>query len=49
MRRAAPQWSMALVPREVIPALRAAGVAPDQIETMMVANPRRYFERQGAY
>jgi phosphotriesterase-related protein len=49
MRRAAPKWSMALVPREVIPALLAAGVTPEQVQTMTVANPHRYFERQGAY
>jgi phosphotriesterase-related protein len=49
MRRAAPNWTMALVPREVIPALVAAGVTQQQIATMTVANPRRYFERQGAY
>ncbi|HEV2235879.1 MAG TPA: hypothetical protein VGR57_04375 [Ktedonobacterales bacterium] len=49
LRRAAPNWTMALVPREVIPALLAAGVTPEQIATMTVANPRRYFERQGAY
>ncbi|HEY7983974.1 MAG TPA: hypothetical protein VID73_07400 [Ktedonobacterales bacterium] len=49
MRRAAPNWTMALVPRDVIPALLAAGVTPAQIATMTVANPRRYFERQGAY
>jgi phosphotriesterase-related protein len=49
LRRAAPKWSMSLVPREVIPALLAAGVTQEQVQTMTVANPRRYFERQGAY
>jgi phosphotriesterase-related protein len=33
----------------VIPALKAAGLTPTQINAMTVDNPRRYFERQGAY
>jgi phosphotriesterase-related protein len=47
--RAAPKWSMTYIADEVIPALRQAGVTSEQIETMTVANSRRYFERQGAY
>ena len=47
--RAAPKWSMTYIAEEVIPALRQAGVTSEQIETMTVANSRRYFERQGAY
>jgi phosphotriesterase-related protein len=33
----------------VLPALRAAGVSDADIDTMLVANPRRYFENVGAY
>jgi predicted metal-dependent phosphotriesterase family hydrolase len=33
----------------VLPALRQAGVSEAQVEQMVVTNPRRYFERQGAY
>jgi len=33
----------------VIPALRGAGVTDEQIRTMTVTNPRRVFEKQGAY
>jgi phosphotriesterase-related protein len=35
-------WSMTLVFEEVIPALREAGMTDDQLETMMVANPKRW-------
>ena len=34
---------------DVIPALRAEGVSEADIRTMTVDNPRRVFERQGAY
>lgn len=35
-------WSMTLVFDEVLPALRQGGATDDQIETLMVANPRRW-------
>jgi phosphotriesterase-related protein len=35
-------WSMTLVFDEVIPALREAGMSDDQLQTMMVENPRRW-------
>jgi phosphotriesterase-related protein len=38
-------WSMTLVFDEVIPALREAGMADDQLQTMMVENPRRWLGR----
>jgi phosphotriesterase-related protein len=39
---AAKGWSMTLVFDEVIPALRDAGMTDEQLETMMVENPRRW-------
>jgi phosphotriesterase-related protein len=33
----------------VIPALKQRGVTDEQIKTMLVDNPRKIFERQGAY
>jgi phosphotriesterase-related protein len=33
----------------VIPALMKQGVTDQQIETMLVHNPRKIFENQGAY
>jgi phosphotriesterase-related protein len=33
----------------VLPYLREHGVTEEQIETMLVQNPRRYFENLGAY
>ena len=39
----APAWHYEHLFDDVLPALRARGVTDDQIETMLVANPRRYF------
>jgi len=39
----APNWHHTFVIEEVVPALRAAGVTEEQITTMLVDNPRRYF------
>ena len=33
----------------MLPALRAHGVTEEQIDDMLIHNPRRYFEAQGAY
>lgn len=44
-----PHWTMTYLLDEVIPALRTAGVSEAHIQQMTVANPRRYFERQGGY
>jgi phosphotriesterase-related protein len=38
-------WSMTLVFDEVIPALRDAGMTDDQLQTMMVENPKRWLGR----
>jgi phosphotriesterase-related protein len=39
-----PNWNYTHIHRDVLPALREAGVTDDQIEAMLVGNPRRYFE-----
>jgi phosphotriesterase-related protein len=44
-----PNWHFNYIPDTVIPELRAAGVTDEQITAMTVDNPRRIFERQGAY
>ncbi|MBO0825965.1 MAG: phosphotriesterase-related protein, partial [Actinobacteria bacterium] len=41
--RFAPSWHYQHLFDDVLPALRARGVTDAQIETMLVANPRRYF------
>ncbi len=45
----APKWTMTYITDEILPELKAMGVTDGQIHTMTVENPRRYFERQGAY
>jgi phosphotriesterase-related protein len=41
--RFAPAWHYQHIFADVLPALRARGVTDDQIDTMLIANPRRYF------
>ncbi|HEV7187935.1 MAG TPA: phosphotriesterase-related protein [Blastococcus sp.] len=38
------QWRYTHIHEEVLPYLREHGVSDEQIETMLVTNPRRYFE-----
>ncbi len=38
-----PNWNMAHVSRNILPAMRKAGVSEEVIETLMVKNPRSYF------
>jgi phosphotriesterase-related protein len=38
----AKDWSITLVPEKVLPELRERGMTPDQEETMLVQNPRRW-------
>lgn len=45
---AAPRWNFRHIPDDVIPALREAGVAEEDIQRMTVDNPRRVFESQGS-
>jgi phosphotriesterase-related protein len=44
-----PRWNFLHIHNDVIPALRKQGVTDAQIETMLVENPRKIFENQGAY
>ncbi|HYP26691.1 MAG TPA: phosphotriesterase-related protein [Blastocatellia bacterium] len=44
-----PNWHYLHIHNDVIPALKERGVTDEQIETMLVNNPREIFERQGAY
>jgi phosphotriesterase-related protein len=43
------QWRCTHIREEVLPYLHEHGVTDEQIETMLVANPRRYFENTGTY
>ena len=42
-------WTYLYIHDEVLPYIRERGVTDAQIETMLVENPRRYFENVGAY
>ena len=44
-----PNWNFLHIHNDVIPALRQRGVTDEQIRTMLIDNPRKIFERQGAY
>ncbi len=44
-----PQWHYLHIHNDVIPALKQKGVTEEQLHTMLVENPRKIFERQGAY
>jgi phosphotriesterase-related protein len=43
-RRTRPLWHYNHIPDDILPALRKAGVSEDQIEQMLVRNPRAIFE-----
>ena len=43
------KWNYLHIDDDVLPYLREHDVTEDQIETMLVANPRRYFENTTAY
>ena len=45
----APNWCYEHVPRDVLPALAAAGISQADIDTMMVDNPRKVFSKKGGY
>ena len=44
-----PNWRWTHIPQDVVPALRKCGVDDDQIDQMLVRNPRDIFQRQGGY
>jgi phosphotriesterase-related protein len=44
-----PRWHFLHIHNDVIPALKEQGVTDEQIHLMLVENPRRIFEVQGAY
>jgi phosphotriesterase-related protein len=44
-----PSWSYLHIHDEVLPYVRERGVTEEQITTMLVDNPRRYFENNSAY
>jgi phosphotriesterase-related protein len=39
-----PNWHYQHVLADVVPALLAAGVTQDQVDQMLIGNPRRFFE-----
>ncbi|GAC1611961.1 MAG: phosphotriesterase [Mycobacteriales bacterium] len=41
---ALPNWNYQYIQRDVVPALLAAGVTQAQVDTMLIHNPRRFFE-----
>jgi phosphotriesterase-related protein len=45
-RRTRPRWHYTHISDDILPALRKAGVTEDQIEQMLVRNPRAIFEAQ---
>jgi len=44
-----PRWHYLHIHNDVLPALKQKGVSDEQLHTMLVENPRKIFERQGAY
>lgn len=46
-RRTRPRWHYNHIPDDILPALRKAGVGEEQIEQMLVRNPRAIFEATG--
>jgi phosphotriesterase-related protein len=44
-----PQWHYTHIYDDVLPYVRERGVTEEQIETMLIANPRGYFENSFAY
>ena len=42
-----PNWHFSHITDDVLPALREQGVTEQQITTMLVDNPRRYFAPAG--
>jgi phosphotriesterase-related protein len=49
VRTILPNWHYLHIHNDVIPALRKRGITDEQIQTMMVDNPRVIFEKQGGH
>jgi phosphotriesterase-related protein len=47
-RRTRPRWHYTHISDDILPALRRAGVSEDQIDRMLVQNPRAIFEARAA-
>lgn len=45
----APNWHYLHIHNDVLPALRARGITDEQIDTMLIHNPRRIFATNGGY
>jgi phosphotriesterase-related protein len=45
----APNWHHLHITRDVVPALRARGVTDEQLDQMLIDNPRRIFSVTGGY
>jgi phosphotriesterase-related protein len=44
-----PRWSYLHILKDVVPALRERGVTAEQIDAMLIGNPRRVFENRTRY
>ena len=44
-----PNWHHLHITRDVVPALRARGVTEEQLDQMLIDNPRRIFSETGGY
>lgn len=44
-----PRWNYLHITADVVPALKERGVTDEQLQQMLVDNPRSIFEKQGAY
>ncbi|MBI3744172.1 MAG: phosphotriesterase-related protein [Chloroflexi bacterium] len=44
-----PNWNYHYLHKSIIPMLKTAGATQQQIDTMTRDNPRKFFEKQGAY
>jgi phosphotriesterase-related protein len=44
-----PRWHYLHIHNDVIPALKRKGVTEEHVKEMLVENPRKILERQGAY
>jgi len=49
LKASTPNWHFLHITNDVVPALQARGVTDEQVNQMLVENPRRIFEAQGGY